>query len=229
MHDQVVRSTLLPGPNRDMIHDLRNLFGIVASARHLLDDQPGEDKRAQLLDAIEGAARRGGQLTTDLLASTCDTTITTFDCNARIASLETMIRALPGRDMSVWIDLRPGCLMARLDVAAFDAALLELIANACSASSNHIIIRARGTASRIRLTVADNGKGMSRPELSTALRAPPSPASHGTGLGRVDHFVRQSHGRLRIRSREGCGTIVSMSLPKVLSLSRTGSECGRYP
>ena len=53
---------------RENIHDLRNLFGIVSSASHLLERDPPPDRRAMLLDALSQAARRGGVLTTALLA-----------------------------------------------------------------------------------------------------------------------------------------------------------------
>ncbi len=54
MRHQTARQT-----SRESIHDLRNLFGVVASARHMLDDGPPAERRALLLDAIEDARQQG--------------------------------------------------------------------------------------------------------------------------------------------------------------------------
>jgi signal transduction histidine kinase len=203
--------------HRDTIHDLRNLFGIISSAGHMLERQTQGVARRKLLDAIEGAAMRGGLLTTDLLVSPQVANVMTFDANARVAGLEPMIRALIGHNGSVRIELDDVPLILRLDAAAFDAAILELVTNAAKAGASHIIVRSLLTGSRARFLVADNADGMSAATLLSAMRGSSLARAHGSGLSRVLHFVRVSNGHLRIRTRERRGTVVSMNLPVVLS------------
>jgi len=79
-----------PSPiQRETIHDLRNLFGIVSSAKHLLEGQPAKVRRLALLQAIEAAAIRGGELTTSLLTPTKSPGVTArLDLNDRIMALD---------------------------------------------------------------------------------------------------------------------------------------------
>lgn len=203
---------------REIVHDLRNLFGVVASAGHLLEDDPQGIRRTRLLEAIEDAASRGSQLTTALLASAEPRPRVRIDVNARIASLEPMMHALAGR-AAVHFERSPIPLPARLDAAGLDAAVLELVANARNALAawNQVIVRARPAGKRIWLTVADDGDGMTAAELAEALRG--RGAARGNGLARVAEFVRNAHGRMRIRTRKGTGTAVTISLPMILGMA----------
>jgi signal transduction histidine kinase len=207
--------------NREAIHDLRNLFSIVASAKHMLDDGPVPDRRSLLLSAIEDAAISGSRLTTDLLTSHgASDAFETLDLNARIAAVEPMIRALAGGDIEINFDLCPHRLPIRLDQLALDGAILELITNARAAlkKPGRIIVRTRRIGRRAWLTIADNGCGTDVLALERGL-ATHQPSANGTGLRRVRSFLRKAHGHFRIRSREGSGTIVSMNLPMVLCLA----------
>ncbi len=207
---------------RETIHDLRNLFGVVASARHMLDDRPTGERRTLLLDAIEDAALRGGRLTSAMLgqgrrerAGAC------FDLNEHLAALGSLMRARAGRRVEIRFEPAEGALPVKLDPADLDAAILELVSNACAAFTKPgvIRIRTRRLGGRVRLLVADNGCGMSAAKLQNALHRLEQPAVNGTGLGRVRHFAQNAHGRLRFRSRENRGTIASLNLPLVLKVA----------
>ena len=66
------------------------------------------------------------------------------------------------------------------------------------------------------MTVADNGSGMSRATLEQAFRPfYTTKGILGTGLGLwiSDEIVRRHGGSLRVRSREGHGTVFAISLP----------------
>lgn len=207
--------------DREAIHDLRNLFGIVASAKHMLDDGPAPGRRSLLLGAIEDAAISGSRLTTDLLTRHgASDASEAMDLNIRVAAIEPMIRALVGGDAEINLDLCPRRLPIRLDPLALDGAILELITNARAAlkKPGRIIVRTRRVGRRAWLTIADDGCGMDVSAIEHK-RAVHQPSANGTGLGRVRSFLRKAHGHFRIRSREGSGTIVSMNLPMVLSLA----------
>jgi signal transduction histidine kinase len=212
-----------PGTSaREGIHDLRNLFSVVASARHMLDDPLTTERRALLLDAIEDAAERGGRLTTTLLARSDGAGATEdLEVNGHLAGLEPLMRALAGRHVEVVLDRTSKRLPAKFEAAAFDAAILELVANASASlvTPGKIWIRIKGINNRIWIAIADTGRGLTLCELHRALQGDVAPAANGTGLGRVRHFVRAAHGRFRIRSRAGHGTVVSLILPMVLKVA----------
>jgi signal transduction histidine kinase len=219
-------------PQRDAIHDLRNLFGIVASAKHVLERDPDRSQRIALLEAIEDAAIRGGELTTGLLSGNRGSVgFTAMDIEARILGLGSMIRALAGPRIKVDLELESPASQVRLLPADFDAALLELVANAGAADASTVVIRTRRVGSRIWVLVGDDGRGMSRAKLEQARRGVDAGCAHGTGLCRVQQFMRASHGHFLIRSRPGAGTTVSLNLPTVLKLAacEPGVRKGRLP
>lgn len=221
MQHQTARQT-----SRESIHDLRNLFGVVASARHMLDDGPPPERRILLLDAIEDAAMRGARLTTELLARRRASHMADkADLCHNLAGLEPLMGALAGRHAEIRMDL-PACrLPVRFNPADFDAAVLELVANASAAidGPGEILIRVKRIGKRVWLMVGDTGSGMTRLELERALRGSAIPSATGTGLGRVILFARSHHGRLRIRSRKGRGTVAFLNLPLVLKTARAES------
>lgn len=207
---------------REAIHDLRNLFGIVASARHLLGDDPSAERRTRLLDAIESAAVRGGRLTTGLLASPAPKPpCRTIDANAAILELRAMIEALIGAGIRLRIDLAPDRMPIRADLGGFEAAVLELVTNARCACGigDRLLIRTRLVRGRLWLSIADTGGGMDAIERRRALRDALPAGAHGSGIGRVRQFARSIHGSFRLRSRAGRGTVATLILPTVLKLA----------
>jgi signal transduction histidine kinase len=213
------RSLAMPAP-RKIIHDLRNLFGIVASAKHLLDKQPTGIRRTVLLDAIEDAAMRGSELTTELLMPAVPAArIKRTDINKQLRGLLPMIRALAVGKTEIVFDLRPGAGSVRLCPSDFDAAILELVANAHAAGAQHIIVRSHRAGTHVWVSVADTGRGMDAMALAVARRGIDGRKANGTGLCRVHQFVRAARGRFHIRSRPGIGTVMSMNLPTVLKLA----------
>lgn len=220
-----MNATLANNPNREFrerAHDLRNLFGAIASARHLLDDQPEEPRRRQILDAIEEAAQRGGALTTSLLQSATERRREQLDLCARLAGLEPLLRTIAGSGNLLRLD--PGSEVAPIRVAPdrFDHVLIELIANARAALTcpGTILIRLRSRRGRIRLTVLDSGCGMTRDACHALLTRVPPPGAHGTGFHQIRRFVEEIHGTLRLRSRPGKSTLVAIELPAMLRLRR---------
>ena len=215
MHAREARSPSLPSPDRQLVHDLRNLFGIVASARNCLGDLPQDDRSLSLLDAIEQAALRGSALTTELLAERKRDS-GSLDVGRRLEALEPMLRAITGRTVDLRLDIGAGRCLVGACPDDFDAVLVELVVNACKAlrTRGRVVVRTRRAGETIRIMVADNGRGMSDLAARAAERGQYGPTgAHGTGLGRIHHFAGDADGRLRIRSRPGRGTIVALTLP----------------
>jgi len=206
--------------SRENIHDLRNLFGIVASASHLLEGQLPAEKRSLILDAISDAARRGGHLTTALLAKDANPMLNSFDLNEHLGQLEGLLAAQSAPGLDICLDISAARSPVKLDAAAFDAAILELVANARTAvrAGGTIHVRSKRVGRRVWILVADTGCGVSRARLDGILSGQTKAGANGTGLRRVRRFAEAAHGRLLLRSREGHGTVAALALPVTLFL-----------
>lgn len=206
--------------SRENIHDLRNLFGIVVSASHLLEDGQPEERRAMLLDAISEAARRGGSLTTALLAKDANRMVQSFDLNDHLGQLHGLLAAQSAPGLDICLEISSARSPVRLDAAALDAAILELVANARSAvrEGGTIRVRSKRVGRRAWIFIADTGCGMCAAKLEGVLSGRTKAGANGTGLRRVQHVAEAAHGRLHYRSREGHGTVAALALPITLFL-----------
>ncbi|HEY3929817.1 MAG TPA: PAS domain-containing protein [Candidatus Koribacter sp.] len=117
-------------------------------------------------------------------------------------------------DVAVAPDLQITCLAGEMRQV-----LSNLLANAIDASheNGRIRIRARGVGKNtIRITIGDTGLGMT-PEVRNKLFTPffTTKSDVGTGLGLwvTKGMVEKAKGRIQFRSREGSGTVFSMTFP----------------
>ncbi|MGB3928786.1 MAG: HAMP domain-containing sensor histidine kinase [Sphingobium sp.] len=213
--------TFVPSlPQRQTIHDLRNLFGVVVAAKNILSRNPAQTQRITLLEAIEDAAMQGGRLTSDLLGNGVrPPNHQAVDVGARLADLAPMMNALAGPRVELDLEVGMPESRARIDPAAFDASILELIANAGAADARIIVVRSARVGARLWILVCDDGRGMPPETLVRARHGLDTGCAHGAGLSRVHDFVRASHGHLRIRSHVDGGTAIAIILPTVLSVT----------
>ncbi|WP_157220157.1 sensor histidine kinase [Flavisphingomonas formosensis] len=216
--------------NRETIHDIRNLFAIVMSARNLLEEEESTDRRRKLLAAIEQAAKRGTILTSRLLEAMHPVkTEAVFDVGRRIEQLEPMLRARIGERADLVLDVALEAMPVSLDPIAFDGMLLELITNAAAALSRRgrIVVHVRCTGPSVWLILADNGRGMGAVELDFARTGEDRCGVHGTGLASVRRRLADAGGSFHVRSAEGRGTVVALSLPLANQGSGTRLELQR--
>jgi signal transduction histidine kinase len=199
---------------RKAIHDLRNLFAIIGAAKSLLERDPPPSRRAEILAALDEAARQGGKLTTSLLAnSVYESCKFTIDVMERLKQLAPMLRVLSRTEINLAHSCQTSRLRVRADLADFDAAIVELVANAVAAGANAVTIRSRLCGSRVWLLVSDNGCGMSATTLCRVRRGYDLGLAHGTGLARIRQFITQNGGDVLIRSRPGGGTSFALIFP----------------
>lgn len=205
---------------RECAHDLRNLFGAIVSARHLLDDQPSEAQRCQILDALEEAAQRGGALTTSLLEASTHRRRESFDLRARLALLEPLLRTIAGSGTLLDLDLGADAAPVRGVPDRFDHVVIEMVGNARAALARpgRILVRLRVRRGHVRLSVLDTGCGMAADTCHALMTQLPPPGAHGTGFQQVRRFVEDIHGTLRLRSSPGKGTLVAIQIPTLLRL-----------
>jgi len=214
-------------------HDFNNLLHVINGNIEVLKRRiSGSDER-RLLDAIERGAQRGSKLTSSLLAFSRQQTLTPeiVDVNERLREFEPLLEKAAGI-ASLDFQLNPVSGRCRVDSSQFQAAMLNLVANArdaCNSSDAKISICTKSIVvssdSSLGLTpgryilvqTQDTGIGMV-PEVAERAFEPfytTKEVGKGSGLGlsQVYGFARQSGGLARILSRPKRGTTIELYLP----------------
>lgn len=207
-------------------HDFNNLLTSIITSLNLMT----EEARGGNVDAIRqytstamAAANRAAALTHRLLAFARQQPLDTrtIDINARIASLEELLRRTIGERIALSIELDPGAAIARVDASQLENTILNLVVNARDALPDggtirigtRVPVRAEGF---VELFVQDDGIGIPEDILQKVFEPffTTKPSGQGTGLGlsMTYGFARQSGGEARIASTPGAGTTVSLLL-----------------
>lgn len=219
-------------------HDFNNLFAAIRGATSLLTGDPREVDRAKPVRTLEACVDRGARLTSQLLSFARKQHLRahTFDVGARVAALEALLDAPLPEGVSLHIVTAEEPLYVLADPSALELAVVGLVLNARDAlpTGGSITLRVLGlddADARARwpdlppahhgawvvLEVVDDGIGIPDNRLAKVLEPFYSTRSDATGLGlpSVLGFATQSGGALRLSSREGEGTRVSIVLPRV--------------
>lgn len=119
----------------------------------------------------------------------------------------------------VQLDLTPSLPTMPLDANQMKQAIYNLVRNAMQAMAEggRLTITSTFTDFEVRLTFADNGKGISNEHLSNLFQPFFTTRKTGTGLGLliVRRIIREHGGEIELESREGEGTKVNIYLPLV--------------
>ena len=218
-------------------HDFNNLLTVIRSSAELAlsELKAGEPVRDDL-SAILAASDRAAALTRQLLAFSRKQmmSVLPMDVNDVVEHTGDMLRRLLGRGIA--LTLEPGEIpMVMGDRGQLEQVVVNLVVNARDAVSQGGTITLATAAERIagpiqderaplvppgdyvRLTIQDNGSGMS-PEVVSRVFEPfftTKPSGQGTGLGMATVYgiVKQSGGFVWIESELGVGTSVHVLLP----------------
>jgi PAS domain S-box-containing protein len=233
-------------------HDFNNLLTVITNSLDLIAADSSEPQRVRrLVGGAQRAADRGALLTRQLLAFSRRQTLNpeSRDINGLLYAAEAVLRRAVGSDIQVEFSLSRGLSQVNIDVAEFEAAMLNLVVNARDAMprGGRILIRTReqvvqsepvleGDAPQasghyVCVSVEDTGVGM---PLEVQARATEpffttKDVGKGSGLGlsQVYGFAVQSGGHVSIDSAVGKGTIVRFYLP--VSNATPKSSTGRAP
>ncbi len=219
-------------------HDFNNLLTVILGNAELLAERAGMDAEGRrMAEAILGAAERGAELTTGLLAFARKQPLAPRALDPTTAMEE--LRGLLTRTLPANIDLQilvaPDVWMVEADPSQMNAALLNLAVNArdsmpeggqltieCANArldERYVSTHSEATAGDfLRISISDTGCGMA-PEVAARALEPffttkPPGAGSGIGLSMVHGFVRQSGGHMSIYSEPDAGTTVSLYLPR---------------
>lgn len=126
---------------------------------------------------------------------------------------------LNSRDIPVRLDLTPNLPTLDLDSTQIKQALYNLIRNAYQAvdqRDGEIVIRTQVNDYEVRLSISDNGSGISPETMGTMFEPFKTTKSSGTGLGMliVRRIIREHGGELEVESEEDVGTTVTLYFPR---------------
>jgi CheY-like chemotaxis protein len=209
------------------------MLSVILSQTELVLEELGtQHPLADDLERIREAARRSADLTGQLLAFARRQTATpqVLDLNQAISKLLDMLRRLIGEHIVLGFQPGEGLWALRIDPSQVDQLLVNLCVNArdaiedtgrISLSCANVHVGSGGEAAGgdyVRLTVSDDGKGMS-PEVQERMFEPfftTKGQGKGTGLGLATVYgvVKQNHGNIHVWSELGRGTRIAIDLPR---------------
>lgn len=218
-------------------HDFNNILGIIIGNADLLRPRIGDDAKAvKYLDKMLTSSQRAADLTRQLLnfSSTRSSRTVASNINHLVETIDNLIILSVTPEVELVRHLSHDLWLTEVDPGAFEDALLNLIINARDAlpGGGRIVIETDNvTLSQeycslnpelspgeyVRLTVSDNGSGIStedrehifEPFFST------KPKGKGTGLGlaMVFGFVKRCRGFIQVHSALGTGSTFLLYLP----------------
>jgi signal transduction histidine kinase len=203
----------------DVSHQLRTPLAALRLRLDLLAQDSDPAVAAELAGAQEEIARLS-RLVNGLLAVARAENVATEQVNLRLdVVIKTRVAAwLPAADeRDVRLETDVDRVSARMAEGHLEQILDNLIANALDVlpRGGGIWITARGVGERAKITVADNGPGMSGQQQRVAFRRFATSNGGGTGLGLaiVDRLTVASGGAAALSDTPGGGLTVTIDLP----------------
>ncbi|MEE4688956.1 ATP-binding protein [Pseudomonas alliivorans] len=208
-------------------HDFNNLLTPIMASLELVRRRVEDPRSTKLLDSAMLAADRARTLVGRLLTFARRQTLVpeAIRLDGLVAELKDLIERSLGPMIVMEVDIPDSLPAVFVDPHQLELAILNLTVNARDAldDGGRVKISARAESleakfgNHVRLTVSDNGCGMSEDTLRHCVEPFYSTkgVGKGTGLGlsMVQGLALQSGGEFDIRSRPGQGTQVSLWLP----------------
>lgn len=215
-------------------HDFNNILQTVATGLELAQLRSTEPLAISALESCKRAVHRAAELTRQLGAfgRVQDARLETIDPHRQLLEMKTLLRSGLRGDIDFQLDVPMHLWPVTVDPLQFELALLNLTINARDAMSSGGVLQLQARnetlnvqtgdlapGQYLRITVADNGEGMTADVLAKALDPFFTTKSvgkgSGVGLPQAYGFARQSGGTLVLRSQPGAGTQVMLYLPRV--------------
>ncbi len=202
---------------------------------------------AAFAESIVTAAERGAELTRSLLAFSRKQPLMPKDVDIarQVLGMEQLLRRTLGEHIECEFLLDQDQWLASVDPGQLASALLNLVLNARDAmpEGGRLTVEVRKASldkayaeqnndarpgDYVMVTVTDTGSGMT-PEVAARAFEPfftTKEVGKGTGLGlsMVYGFAQQSGGSMKINSKPGHGTAVTLFFPRVGAPDVTGSQ-----
>jgi two-component system, cell cycle sensor histidine kinase and response regulator CckA len=223
-------------------HDFRNLLTVIRNSAGFIAAEPLSEAQRKDLGVLEQAERSASALTGKLLMLGRDQppTLVVADVNEVVTGCLPQLQQVLPPNVRITFNGAEGLPPLRLDPHQLEQVLMNMAVNARDAMSadGHLVLSTQAvtiddgdrrahasaqTGNYVRLTVADNGCGMS-PEVVERAFEPfftTKPQGEGTGLGlAVSWGVVQQHGGfIHCASEVGAGTTFEIYLPAAEELA----------
>ncbi|HLZ75872.1 ATP-binding protein [Phenylobacterium sp.] len=215
-------------------HDFNNLLTVIIGALDLMQRHPGDAaRRERMIEAAQGAAKRGEKLTQQLLAFSRRQALKPelVNIDDLLIESEPLLRRAVGEAVSLTVTAGSSGAIANIDASQFEAAVMNLVVNARDATpqgggirvETHTCALAAGEAEDapagdyLCVAVHDTGEGMDAATVARVFEPffTTKEPGRGTGLGlsQVYGFARQSGGAVTVDSAPGKGATVRIYLP----------------
>jgi len=213
-------------------HDFNNLLTVISGNLHFVAEMGHSNERLRRLAAsMQRAVERAARLTGQLLAFARRQPLLpeVLRVDDLIRDFSPLVQRALGESVRLDIESDSALWACEIDPAQFEAAVLNLAINArdAMAKGGRLGIAVRNVRDEggddlpagkyVSVTVADTGSGMTPEVLAHAVEPffTTKGVGRGSGLGlsQVYGFVQQSGGALRIDSRPGEGTRITLLFP----------------
>ena len=203
-------------------HDLNNLLTGVLGNLELMQNRARRGGVTQFdtyMDGARSAARRAAEFARRLLlfSGRMAQDPVPVPVNAMARDLVALLRE---QSLVVETELAEDAGDAFCDPGQLELALLELLANAseATAQAGGVTLRTGAAGGQVLITVIDSGPGMA-PETAARCLEPffstqSGGAGKGMGLAIANHVARQAGGAMTIKTHQGAGTTVTLTLPR---------------
>jgi len=214
----------------EVAHEIRNPLTVMKLLYHSLDLKfPANDPRAKDARIIEAKIEHLNKIVEQILdfARTTEPKLAPVNLNELIDELGLLVRhKLANQNIRLIRDLQPDLPPVMGDAPQLEQAFLNLILNAAEAmadggtftikSSEIHLPRTSLQPTHVAVEFKDTGKGMSEEWQKRAFTAVLSTTkAKGTGLGLaiVGRIIETHRGEIRIKSRIGRGTSITITMP----------------
>ncbi len=205
-------------------HDFNNLLQVItANARLLRGELPGTGEASELVEDVLTAAKRGANITRQLLMFSRKQRqeLRVIDLRDVVSDMRSMLERLCEGKPVVRCELPPEPMNVRADRGHLEQVFMNLTINARDACANDLVISLQEKTSEGRrivvASVTDTGSGMDE-DVKRHLFEPfftTKGPEKGTGLGLavVYGIVVQHGGAIHVDSEVGVGTNITLTLP----------------
>lgn len=221
-------------------HDFNNLLTSIGGSLELISkrlDRGQTDGLKPLLNLGRDAVGRAARLTHRLLAFSSRQSLISEAIDLDALLQHQQLVDTPDTPVRLDVKVEPGLWHVEADGQQLQVALDNLLHNACEAMPNggHLQIAASNqhidhdtfvdhslaSGEYLRLSITDDGQGMSQSTLDRAFEpfftTKPVGQGIGMGLSMVYGFSKQSRGHVLLHSEIGRGTRVELYLPRAYS------------
>lgn len=213
-------------------HDIRSPVSALNLVVGSLNEVPVEKR-----DLIKNATQRINDIASDLLhkkpaVRQASEVVSVLPARVHISDLvrsvlaEKQIQAIQD-GVEISDDIDQGDFYAAINMSDFSRVISNLLNNSIEACAGRgkVVVSVRGYDEKINVVIRDDGKGMP-PEIVARFGSPgmtygKTGSSSGSGLGvfHAKKMIESVGGSLFVQSQEGFGTLLTLSLPRILQVA----------